>query len=1190
MMRSEPDYHDVQGLLRFGYGKMTEASYALLAVKDVRAARLWLSTAPVTNAVEMSVPPTAALQIAFSAAGLAALGTDKAVLAGFSPEFLTGMTEESRSRRLGDVGANAPTKWDWGYAGKLPHLMIMFFAEPGGLDSLMRDSMSDLWKEAFEELGLLGTANFNGVEPFGFTDGISQPQIDWARQRDVTSAQVDYSNVVALGEFLLGYRNEYNKYTDRPLVDAGTASAGLLSAEDAPDKKDVGRNGTYLVMRQLRQDVRSFWQFVNQRSNGDVAKADMLAAALVGRTKAGDPLVPIQERHIPGIGEKKPDEIPKNQFTFDQDPMGVKCPFGAHVRRANPRIADYPGRPTGLRRLVAAIGFGPSGFQDDLMSSVRFHRILRRGREYGPGLSPQDAMHPAPPNEPDRGLHFICLNANISRQFEFLQNAWIMNTKFAGMTGESDPLLGSREPIPGCPVTGDFMIPRENGSPRRVSGLPQFVTVRGGAYFFLPGLRALRYIAGASAFVALGILPVPNTLHAQTRQPATGVTSRRILTADSARYSRLPQARMIPNVVGMTAMQAVDSLRWTKLPIVQRDSATPQFAAGTVVDQRPRAETPTYSARAETLFVATAPRRPPRRGPTWADVVGAIVSGVASPTRPPPTRAGADTGPKDDVSPNGLPTRPAGDSIFVPGIRVQDTTRVPNLHDDTPPMVAAALKRSRLNQGSTSRDYSDEVPSGRVFRQQPPATQKVATNTRVDVWYSIGPHPVVSTILVPSVVGLTLAGATDSLRRVGLQAGHTDYLVQRGAEGKVVHQVPQERQPAHRGDAVDLTVTTPPKQVSVPSVKGLTRQAAKRKLESVGLAVGSVTLVVLPNSDTVVVSQRPAPPATADSGSLVDLVENRPGERRRVIVPDLSGKSLAEATAILRRDSLVLGDVLRPAVHTVDRVIDQQPKAGARAYMQSRVTVALGIDSPLRPTPTVRVPGVVTLTVDSARHVLADAGFTQLSISSHGESLTSTSTVVSQTPAAGTFAVPNAQIALVADPFGPLPVPKLVGLRGEDARIAAEIDGLQMIAGDSVRRLRLGDEVVSQKPRAGSPRPPDSKVNVTMAVPLMPPLAGALLGFVIIGGGGAAIKKWRDERKKKWRDGKKLPGDGEPTPLSDVILTPVAGRIEAPLLHTDGHGTLIRGSLTLRFGEDADPWKLNIEGNSLVKPEIPPDA
>ena len=87
--------------------------------------------------------------------------------------------------------------------------------------------------------------------------------------------------------------------------------------------------------------------------------------------------------------------------------------------------------------------------------------------------------------------------ASVSRQFEFLQNAWIANTKFSGVTGESDPLLGNRESIPGCPVTGNFTIPGDGTARRRVSGLPQFVTVRGGAYFFLPSLRALRYFAGA---------------------------------------------------------------------------------------------------------------------------------------------------------------------------------------------------------------------------------------------------------------------------------------------------------------------------------------------------------------------------------------------------------------------------------------------------------------------------------------------------------------------------------------------------------------------------------------------------------------------------------------------------------------------------------------------------------------------
>ena len=81
------------------------------------------------------------------------------------------------------------------------------------------------------------------------------------------------------------------------------------------------------------------------------------------------------------------------------------------------------------------------------------------------------------------------------------------STKFSGLTGESDPLLGNRHAIPGCPVTSDFTMQADGGLRRRVTGLPQFVTVRGGAYFFLPSLRALRYFAGAGS--GHGSLPPP---------------------------------------------------------------------------------------------------------------------------------------------------------------------------------------------------------------------------------------------------------------------------------------------------------------------------------------------------------------------------------------------------------------------------------------------------------------------------------------------------------------------------------------------------------------------------------------------------------------------------------------------------------------------------------------------------------
>ena len=491
---SEVDYTDVQGLLCYGYAQLASASYSLLHVRNVDAAKAWLRDVKVTSAVAQKPPPSTALNVAFTAPGLKALGISESVVASFSHEFRGGMAEESRSRQLGDLGSNAPSNWAWGSYGNEPHVLVMFFAKPEQFESFVQSAKGNTWSDAFEELTSLGTSNLGGDEPFRFKDGISQPQIDWKQQRQTPCTQLEYTNIVALGEFLFGYRNEYGKITDRPLLEPDSASAELLDADDAPTKKDLGRNGTYLVMRQLEQDVRKFWQFLYEQAGGNLEQARQLGAKLVGRMQSGDPLVLTEKQPISRIDAGSTQQ---NQFTYDNDPTGARCPFGAHIRRANPRNSDFPERRVGLlRKLVIMLGFGPRGFYDDLTSSVRFHRILRRGREYGSELSPEQALQPAPPNESARGLNFVCLNANISRQFEFLQNAWIANTKFAGLTGENDPLLGNRERITDyCPLSANFTMPKEDDLRYRLSGVPQFVKVRGGAYFFLPGLRALRYFA-----------------------------------------------------------------------------------------------------------------------------------------------------------------------------------------------------------------------------------------------------------------------------------------------------------------------------------------------------------------------------------------------------------------------------------------------------------------------------------------------------------------------------------------------------------------------------------------------------------------------------------------------------------------------------------------------------------------------
>jgi deferrochelatase/peroxidase EfeB len=492
---SAVEYGDVQGLVRFGYASLTEACFFLLKIRDSSAARSWLQAAPVSTALELKQAPSTALQVAFTHEGLRALDVPEQVLAGFSAEFLSGMSgDESRSRRLGDIGPASPENWQWGSFGRVPHLLVMLYAQPGGLQALKQAIQTPTWATAFEVLDCLPTSNLYGVEPFGFTDGISQPELDWNQRREVRGDQLDYANLVCLGEFVLGYRNEYGKYTDRPLLEATDASSATLpAAEDVPEKRDLGRNGSYLVFRQLEQDLQGFWRFVDRQTNSDPVERQGLAESMVGRRTKGEPLFPPSANSIVGVD---PEDAPLNQFTFDADPNGTRCPVGAHIRRANPRNADLPAGTAGLlSRLWHTLGFGLKDLRDDVIASVRFHRLLRRGREYGSGLTPEQAIQNNQPDSGAHGINFIAINANISRQFEFVQASWLMGTKFGGLTEESDPLTGNRQPISGCPFTDTFSLPQESGVRTRITGLPTFVTVRGGAYFFLPGIRALRYLA-----------------------------------------------------------------------------------------------------------------------------------------------------------------------------------------------------------------------------------------------------------------------------------------------------------------------------------------------------------------------------------------------------------------------------------------------------------------------------------------------------------------------------------------------------------------------------------------------------------------------------------------------------------------------------------------------------------------------
>ena len=497
-MSKDFDFSDVQGLLRFGYKHHTESAFALLRVRNRAAARAWLASAQVATGAKGPLPKTV-LQIAFSAAGLRELGVPAHVTSAFAPEFVAGLgTDANRARRLGDVGNNDPAHWEWGGPADdaAPHVLVMAYALPGHLDAFGRDLESH-WAVAFEVMRWLPTTDMGGVEPFGFTDGISQPEIDWSRELPAEDHDsLAYRNLSCLGEFVLGYPNEYGRFTARPLLDpAGAAAALLPRAEDAPDRADLGRNGSYLVLRTLRQDVPGFWRFLHTQAGGDAAERQRIAEAMVGRKMDGQALVAPAAEPIAGVDVV---DRARNGFTFDTDAAGLRCPVGAHIRRANPRNADLPpGTTSGLiSRAVHMLGFDSGALHADAIASVRFHRVLRRGREYGRRIGMAEALT-APTTAVETGLQFVCLCADLARQFEFVQGAWIAGTKFAALPHEGDPLMGNRLSAPDEPDTARFTMPRAGCPSRVIEGLPTFVDVVGGAYFFLPGVRALRYLVTA---------------------------------------------------------------------------------------------------------------------------------------------------------------------------------------------------------------------------------------------------------------------------------------------------------------------------------------------------------------------------------------------------------------------------------------------------------------------------------------------------------------------------------------------------------------------------------------------------------------------------------------------------------------------------------------------------------------------
>lgn len=500
------EHEEIQSIVFSGMGKLHAAELIPLRIPEENDAwRDWLlaligareddpsGEAPMRVSFGNTPPSEEGLVVALSAAGLRRLGLDGlpldlgggrrgSTLETFPAAFLDGMASERRSRILGDLGDSAATHWPWAQPQGEPHAVLIVYAHKADLLARRCDALRLQLSSTygFEVLPAIRMKDRNGApdddhEPFGFRDGVSQPVMRGARAIDEHTRDI---HQVEPGEFVLGYPDNRGDAPPSPIV-AASEDAGFLPslAAQLPDRfpafvpeddnapRDFGRNGSFLVIRQLAQDAAGFRAYTQAKSDelraafpGLGVEGNWVAARMIGRWPDGSSLVrnPLK----PGGADAA-----DNDFLYgSEDPQGLHCPYGAHIRRAFPRDSQSPDSA-------------------DQLSVSNRHRLLRRGRPYV--AAGADGAAEA------EGILFMCLNADIERQFEFVQQTWVGSPHFHGLAGEPDPIAASRV---GGNVRTAFTMPTTFG-PMTLRDMQSFVTVRNGGYFFLPSWSALRFLA-----------------------------------------------------------------------------------------------------------------------------------------------------------------------------------------------------------------------------------------------------------------------------------------------------------------------------------------------------------------------------------------------------------------------------------------------------------------------------------------------------------------------------------------------------------------------------------------------------------------------------------------------------------------------------------------------------------------------
>lgn len=479
---SLPDQRgDIQAVLASGFGWLECSRFWLMTIKNapdsVPLARAWIQALHATNLVQSieqvrvqiakkPKPPQLAA-IAFSHAGLRTLGLVESAEFPFPTAFRSGMGSELREKLLRD---DSREEWGWSDAeaavGKrrVVHILLALWWTKGELPPVLPNEAL-----AFDKIEVQGCPSFfnngNLYEPFKFRDGVSQPVIyglkdnidaspfvPTSKTKNGPDADPNPDQVIAAGEFILGYRNEYDELSYCPNV------VGWRPPPHAPAGAHFGLNGSYLAVRQIEQDIEKFAEAEALSAPGCPAGV-ALVEAMMGRRRDGTPLeLPAQNTPLP--------DLEANGFRYRlKDQNGFTTPRGSHIRRANPRDMLAHDVESGI-------------------ASSKLHRLLRRGRPY------RDIVE----REPTAGLFFIACNTDLERQFEFVHQRWLRNPRFADLEDEDDPFVGTISHNKKFSMQG---LP----SGTSVAPFKSFTATIGGGYFFLPGLKALEFLV---SFVPAG--------------------------------------------------------------------------------------------------------------------------------------------------------------------------------------------------------------------------------------------------------------------------------------------------------------------------------------------------------------------------------------------------------------------------------------------------------------------------------------------------------------------------------------------------------------------------------------------------------------------------------------------------------------------------------------------------------------